>query len=86
MGMCSRRQTSQVQVLSAHLLLHQQALSARPPPEDRKSGSYPPFLSFYILVNHISEYVSVIFSKVESFAIRQQWHLTVDLRFNGSIN
>jgi hypothetical protein len=48
MGMCSRRQTSQVQVLSAHLLLPQQALSARPPPEERNPYPAPPLLSLFI--------------------------------------
>jgi hypothetical protein len=45
MGMCSRRQTSQVQVLSAHLFLQQQALSARPPPEERNPDPAPLLLS-----------------------------------------
>ncbi len=56
--------SSQVQVLCAHLLLQQQVLGACPPPEERTSGSCCsfPFL-FYILVDHILEYVCVIFPK-----------------------
>jgi hypothetical protein len=41
--------SSQVQVLSAHLLLQQQVLGARPPPEERTSRSYLSF-PFYILM------------------------------------
>ncbi len=46
--------------------------------------SSPPF-PFYILVNHISEYVSLIFSNVESFAHKAPVAFNCGLRFNGSI-
>ncbi len=42
--------SSQLQVRNAHLLLQQQVLGARPPPEERTSSSYPslPFLLHFI--------------------------------------
>ena len=39
-----------------------------PFPNKEDPNPAPPLLSFYIVVNHILEYVSVIFSNVESFA------------------
>jgi hypothetical protein len=40
--------SSQVQVLSAHLLLQQQVLGTRPPPEERTSSSYLSFPFLFI--------------------------------------
>ncbi|MFN9978733.1 MAG: hypothetical protein ACK53Y_02405, partial [bacterium] len=57
---------AQARVLSAHLL-QQQALSAHPFSPRKKILLLPSF-PFYILVNHIAEYVSLIFSNVESLA------------------
>ncbi len=68
--------------------LHQRsgALSARPPPEERKSGSCFSFPFPFMFNDHISEYALVIFLIQNHLPIKHQWHLTVDLRFNGSIN
>ena len=44
-----------------------------------------PSFPFYIVVNHILEYVSVIFSNVESFALKALVAINCGLRFNGSI-
>ena len=44
-----------------------------------------PSFPFYIVVNHILEYVSVIFSNVESFALKALVAFNYGLRFNGSI-
>ena len=59
----------QVRVLSAHLL-QQQVLSAHPffPKKEDPNPALLPSFPFCILVNHIAEYVSLIFSNVESFA------------------
>ncbi len=73
-----------MQVLSAHLL-QQQALSAHPPPRKKIRILLLPSFPFYIVVNHILEYVSVIFSNVESFAIKALVALNCGSRFNGSI-
>ncbi len=45
-----------------------------------------PSFPLYNLVNHISEYVSVIVSNVESFAHKAPVAFNCRLRFNGSIN
>jgi len=72
-------------VLSAHLL-QQQALSAYPLfPKKEDPNPALPFSPFYIVVNHILEYVSVIFSNVESFALKALVASNCGLRFNGSI-
>ncbi len=59
----------------------------RSPPSRRKKIQILllPSFPFYILVNHISEFVSVIFSKVESFANKALVAFNCRLRFNGSI-
>ena len=65
---CTPVEEAQAIVLSAHLL-QQQALSAHPFSPRKKIRILPlPSSPFYVLVNHISEYVSIIFSNVESFA------------------
>ena len=76
----------QARVLSAHLL-QQQALSAHPffPKKEDPDPALPSFPS-YILVNHILEYVSVIVSNVESFALKALVASNCGLRFNGSID
>ena len=82
---CSPAEEAQAGVLSAHLL-QQQALSAHPffPKKEDPDPASPPF-PFYIVVNHILEYVSVIFSNVESFALKALVAFNCGLRFNGSI-
>jgi len=59
----------------------------RTPPSRRKNTqSYLfPFLSFLYIISHISEYASVIFSFVESFAHKALVAYNCGLRFNGSI-
>jgi hypothetical protein len=54
-------------------------------PKKEDPNPAPPPLSFYIVVNHILEYVSVIFSNVESFALKALVAFNCGLRFNGSI-
>jgi len=71
-------------VLSAHLL-QQQALSAHPFPKKEDPNPALPSFPFYIVVNHILEYVSIIFSNVESFALKALVAINCGLRFNGSI-
>ncbi len=44
------------------------------------------FLSFLYFINHILEYACVIFSIVESFALKALVAFNCRLRFNGSIN
>jgi hypothetical protein len=79
-------QASSSQTLGAHLLLQQQAISARPlPKEERPAPTF--FLSFPFLyfINHILEYARVIFSIVESFAYKALVAFNCGLRFNVSI-
>ena len=59
----------------------------RSPPSPRKKTRILllPSFPFYIVVNHILEYVSVIFSNVESFALKALVAINCGLRFNGSI-
>jgi hypothetical protein len=82
--MCVDRQVHHKN-LSAHLL-QQQVLSVRPPPEERTpSPAFFPSFPLNIFFNHISEYASVIFSFVESFAHKALVAYNCGLRFNGSI-
>ena len=46
---------------------------------------FPTFKLCLIVLNHILEYVSVIFSNVESFAHKALVAFKCRLRFNGSI-
>ncbi len=78
--------SSQVQVLSAHLLLQQQVLSARPPPEERTSSSYLSFPFLFIYYWSYFRICSCNISKVESFAHKALLAFNCRLRFNGSIN
>ena len=82
---CSPAEVAQAGVLSAHLL-QQQALSAHPffPKKEDPDPASPPF-PFYIVVNHIIEYVSIIVFNVESFALKALVAINCGLRFNGSI-
>jgi hypothetical protein len=59
----------------------------RSPPSPRKKTRILllPSFPFYIVVNHILEYVSVIFSNVEPFALKALVAFNCGLRFNGSI-
>ena len=57
-----------------------------PPSKKEDPDPAPPLLSFYIVVNHILEYVFVIFSNVESFALKALVAINCGLRFNGSVN
>ena len=82
---CSPAEEAQAGALSAHLL-QQQALSAHPfSPRKKIRILLLPSFPFYIVVNHILEYVSVIFSNVESFALKALVAINCGLRFNGSI-
>ncbi len=59
----------------------------RTPPSQRKNIQLLPFptFPFYILFNHILEYVRVLFLKEESFAHKALVAFNCRLRFNGSI-
>ena len=57
-----------------------------PKKEDPNPAPPLPSSPFYVLVNHISEYVSIIFSNVESFGLKALVAINCGLRFNGSIN
>jgi hypothetical protein len=53
-----------------------------PFPKKEDPDPAPPLLS--LLVNHILEYVSIILSNVESFALKALVAFNCGLRFNGS--